>query len=252
MRYSILVACAVVAAAIVGSNSAATAATRPTSKVAHAMNARDWTAVVSATSAGGFVMGNPNARVKLVEYGSMTCPHCREFDATGVPHLLDDYVKTGKVSWEFRNYVRDAFDVTASLVARCDGAKSFFPMTRALFADQQNWEKRVNDVPASDREKLRDLPHDQMFVALAKLAGFQQFAAARGLPAEKSNECLANEKSVEELAQIAQNVNTSLPDFPGTPTFLINGKMVELGRITADQVWPTLRSKIQAALSGHE
>lgn len=245
--------CAVAGAVvIVGSPGPAIAAGRAATKPGHATKARDWTTVVSSTAAGGFVMGNPSAKVKLVEYGSMTCPHCREFDATGVPHLLNDFVKTGKVSWEFRNYVRDAFDVTASLVARCNGPKGFFPLTRALFANQQNWEKRINDVPASDREKLRDLPHDQLFVALAKLAGFQEFAAGRGLPPARSNQCLANEASVERLAQMAQDANTSMPDFPGTPTFLINGKMVELGPVTADQVWPSLQSKIEAALSAHD
>src|SRR3569833_3015065 len=89
--------------------------------------ARDWTRVVRATPAGGFVMGNPDARVKLVEYGSMTCPHCRAFEAEGVPTLVGKYVKSGQVSWEFRNYVRDAFDVSAALIARCNGAGAFFP-----------------------------------------------------------------------------------------------------------------------------
>ena len=65
----------------------------------------------AATPAGGFVMGNPNAKVKLIEYGSLTCPHCREFDEKGVQPLIANYVKTGQVSWEFRNYVRDAFDL---------------------------------------------------------------------------------------------------------------------------------------------
>src|SRR5918998_2689468 len=55
----------------------------------------DWAQVVSQTPAGGFVMGNPNARVKLIEFGSMTCPHCREFDEAGVQPLIDKYVKTG-------------------------------------------------------------------------------------------------------------------------------------------------------------
>src|SRR4051812_19274153 len=67
----------------------------------------DWSMVVNPTSAGGFMMGNPNAKVKLVEYGSLTCPHCREFDEKGVPALIANYVKQGRVSWEFRNYVRD-------------------------------------------------------------------------------------------------------------------------------------------------
>src|SRR3982750_1794930 len=96
----------------------------------------DWTMVVNPTAAGGYMMGNPNAKVKLIEFGSLTCPHCRAFDEEGVPSLIGKYVKSGQVSWEFRNYVRDGFDLTASLIARCNGAKAFFPLTRAIYKDQ--------------------------------------------------------------------------------------------------------------------
>src|SRR5947208_13614749 len=88
----------------------------------------DWTHVVAATPSGGFVLGNPKAKVKLVEYGSLSCPHCRAFDQDGVPTLLSKYVKPGQVSWEFRNYVRDSADLTAALIARCNGVRSFFPL----------------------------------------------------------------------------------------------------------------------------
>src|SRR3989337_87005 len=74
----------------------------------------DWSEVVTQTSTGGFRMGNPNARVQLIEFGSMTCPHCATFDEEGVPPLIDKYVKSGQVSFEFRNYVRDPFDISAS------------------------------------------------------------------------------------------------------------------------------------------
>src|SRR6476620_1838945 len=64
----------------------------------------NWTNVVNATAAG-FMMGNPNAKVKLVEIGSLTCPHCKAFDDEGVPTLVDKYLKSGQVSWEFRPYL---------------------------------------------------------------------------------------------------------------------------------------------------
>ena len=100
---------------------------------------RDWTQTVVATPEGGMLMGNPNAKVKLVEYGSLTCPHCREFDETGSEPLINTYVKSGQVSYEFRNYVRDAFDLAATLIARCNGPKGFFPLARSLYKDQMNW-----------------------------------------------------------------------------------------------------------------
>lgn len=211
---------------------------------------RDWTAVVAATPAGGFVMGNANAKVKLVEYGSMTCPHCAHFDQTAVPTLVGKYVKSGQVSWEFRNYVRDAFDVSASMVARCNGAKSFFPLTRAIFKDQKNWEAKIQAVPEGKLKATQDLPPNKEFAALAKVAGFQQLAAASGIPIAKSSQCLSNAGTVDRLVQIGSDANSQFPDFPGTPTFLINGKMVDLGPVTEDQVWPALEAKIDDALSG--
>lgn len=243
--------CCAVVMAVAAAGTADAATSRP-GKIHHAPNiqTRDWTSVVTATPAGGFVMGNPNARVKLIEFGSMTCPHCREFDAMGVPHLLAGYVEKGEVSWEFRNYVRDAFDVTASLVARCDGAKSFFPLTRALYKDQDSWVAKVRQTPEDKLSPIHDLPPSREFVALANVAGFQQWGARHGVPVARSNQCLGKTASVEQLVQMASNAEKQFPDFKGTPSFVINGTLVDFGPITAEQVWPTLESKIQAALSG--
>ena len=214
----------------------------------HAARAKDWSLVVSATPAGGFVMGNPKAKVKLVEYGSMTCPHCAHFDEDSVPNLIDGYVKGGRVSWEFRNYVRDTIDVSAALIARCDGAKRFFPLTRALFKDQPSWEKKVADTPQEELTRLESLGPDEQFVAAAKIAGFQQWAAAHGVAAARAKQCLTDAKSINKLVQMADDTTTHFPNFPGTPSFTIYGTLVEFGAITAAQVWPTLESRIKSAL----
>src|SRR5437764_6143430 len=184
----------------------------------------DWTHVVAATPAGGFVLGNPKAKVKLVEYGSLSCPHCRAFDQEGVPTLLAKYVKPGQVSWEFRNYVRDPVDLTAALIARCNGARSFFPLARAIFKDQPVWFGKAIAAPKDQLQKLADMPPQQQFVAMAKLVGLDAWAVAHGLPAAKANQCLANVKSVEQLVQMTGDANKQYQDFPGTPTFLINGR----------------------------
>src|SRR3954449_7307638 len=204
----------------------------------------DWTTVVSATPEGGFRMGNPGAKVKLVEYGSLTCPHCKAFDDEGVPVLIDKYVKSGQVSWEFRNYVRDPFDLTASLIARCNGPQSFFPLMRALYKDQAVWVSKIQAAPQDQLQALQNLPPNQEFVRAAKFAGLPDWAAARGVPATKTNQCLADEKSINQLVQMTSDATAQYPDFPGTPTFVLNGKMVDLGKVTAEQVWPTLRAKL--------
>jgi protein-disulfide isomerase len=204
-----------------------------------------WGDVANATSAGGFMMGNPNAKVKLVEFGSLTCPHCREFDETGVPVLVDKYVKSGQVSWEFRNYVRDPFDLTASLIARCNGAKSFFPLMRAFYKDQAEWVGKIQATPQAQLEGLQNLPPSKEFVEAAKFAGLLDWAAARGVPPAKANQCLSDEKSINQLVQMTNDATTQYPDFPGTPTFAIDGKMVKI-----EAGGPAVWNQVEAALKG--
>jgi protein-disulfide isomerase len=203
----------------------------------------DWSAIVTATPEGGFRMGNPNAALKLIEYGSLTCPHCREFDEQGAEPLITKYVKTGQLSWEFRNYVRDAFDLTASLIARCNGAKSFFPLSRALYKDQMVWVGKFQATPPEQIEQLQNLPPDRQFVELAKVAGFQDWAAARGVPVAKSNQCLGDENAVNNLVQMTSDVTSQYPDFQGTPSFVLNGKLLDK---TAS--WSALEPQIRAAM----
>jgi protein-disulfide isomerase len=192
-----------------------------------APNNGDWSQIVSETPAGGFVMGNPDAPVKLIEYGSMTCPHCREFDEAGLQPLTDNYVKSGQVSFEFRNYVRDPYDLAASLVARCNGAKSFFPLTRALFKEQPQWFEKLQAVAPEQQQALAQLGPKQQFLEVAKLAGFQQWAAMRGVPTAKSTACLSNEAEVNRLVQMNSDATTQFPEFKGTPTFVLNGTLVD-------------------------
>ena len=248
MKSSKFLACAIAVIAIAGCNSKqGDAATNTPVKVKAVPPPKggDWSTVVTATPEGGFMMGNPNARVKLIEYGSLTCPHCREFDEKGVPLLIANYVKTGVVSWEFRNYVRDAFDLTASLIARCNGEKSFFPMSRSLYKDQAIWVAKVQATPPDQIEKLQNLPENQQFVELAKVAGFQEYAAARGVPAARSNQCLADETTINQLVQMTSDATSQYPDFPGTPTFILNGKMLEQAG-----TWGALEPKLRAELGG--
>jgi protein-disulfide isomerase len=202
----------------------------------------DWSTVVTPTTAGGFLMGDPKAKVQLVEFGSMTCPHCAEFDEAGVQPLIDKYVKTGRVGFEFRNYVRDPFDLAAALVARCNGAQGFFPLTRAMYKDQPNWLQRLSGISAEQQQALQNLSPQQQFLEVAKLAGFQQWAAMRGVPTAKSTTCLTNEQEVNRLVQMTSDA--SQYQVPGTPAFLINDKLVE------GSTWKQLEPLIQKALGG--
>lgn len=87
------------------------------------------------------------------------------------------------------------------------------------------------------------MPPQRQFVAMAKIAGLDAWAAAHGLPAAKSNQCLANVKSIDQLVKMAGDATEQHPDFPGTPTFLINGGMVK-----DVATWDGLEPQLKAAL----
>src|SRR5437763_3395688 len=141
-----------------------------------------WADVINATSAGGFMMGNPNAKVKLLEIGSLSCPHCKAFEDEGAPTLVDKYVKSGQVSWEFRPYIiHGPIDMAANLIVRCNGAKTFFPLAQALYKDQPVWLNKVEGVPQDKLNQIQNLPPNQLFVAMASLLGLQDWAAMRGV-----------------------------------------------------------------------
>lgn len=207
-----------------------------------APNNGDWSTVVTKSAEGGFVMGNPNAKVKLVEFGSMTCPHCAEFEEQGGKALVDNYVKKGLVSWEFRNFVRDPFDMAATLLARCGGEANFFGMTRTMFHDQKTWIGKLQAADQATLQGLQTMPPAQQFSTIADLAGLKTFAAQRGVPRAKADQCLANEADANQLVQMNSDA-VSTYSIPGTPAFLINGTL-------ADQTsnWATLEPKLKEAL----
>jgi len=207
--------------------------------------AQDWSRTVAATPSGAYRMGNPRAKVKLVEYVSLTCPHCRAFDQNAGDALIKKYVKTGKVSLEYRNFVRDAYDVSAALISRCNGATGFFRLTRALLKDQPAWTATAEAAPSEQVEALQNLPPGKMFAESARIAGLQKWAAVHGVPAARANRCLADEKAIERLMAMTAGAIKDHPGFPGTPSFLLNGKLLE-----DTSTWEELEPKLRAALGG--
>ena len=234
------------ALALAGCNKGADNATAP-SNTASAPGAavpppagKDWTQVVSATPEGGFVMGNPNAKVKLVEYLSLTCPHCKEFEEKGFPKLRDEYVKKGTVSIEARNYVRDFVDMTATLVSRCGGADPYFPMTEQVFTQQTQIFDKLQAVSPAEQQRLQGLSPADQFKAVAALTGIDQFAKQRGITQAKLDACLSDKAAVDKLVDMQQKANTM--QIPGTPTFFLNGEMLQnVG------TWEQLEPKLKAA-----
>jgi protein-disulfide isomerase len=196
------------------------AAQRARVPVAH----RDWSTVAVRPPEGGVRIGNPAAPVKLIEYGSITCPHCALFSAEAGLALRARHVRSGRVSWEYRPYLIFPTDPGIFMLLNCLGPTRFFPAAEQLYATQRAWTARIQALPAAEFERMQALSPNQQAAALVRAAGLDGFFRARGLSEAQVNACLGNRAAIERLAAIARHANAL--GVQGTPTFLINGRSV--------------------------
>jgi protein-disulfide isomerase len=251
MKRSFMVVCATLALSIAGcgkkQDADAGSATADTQSIkitqASPPPGGTWADVVNETAAGA-VMGNPNAKIKLIEIGSLSCPHCKAFSEEGVPKLVDKYIKSGNLSWEFRPYIiHGAIDMASNLAVRCNGVKTFFPMVEGMYKDQDKFLTKMQAVPQAEVERVQNLPPNRVFIEMAKMVGLPEWAAARGIPQQKIEQCLTNEQMIDHEVQLTSDVTSQFPDFQGTPTFVINGEMVK-----DVASWDKLEPKLEEAM----
>jgi protein-disulfide isomerase len=224
-----------------GGNGQAAAADNTPLKQIPAPNG-DWTQLVVKTPEGGFRMGNPDAPVKLVEYGSLGCHVCAEFEEQGAPELRDTYVKSGQVSWEFRTYFLFPTDPGVSMLLQCTNENAFFPLVGQLYAQQTEWMGRIQKLPADQLQQIATLPPRDAAAMVVRGGGLDEFFRQRGMPSSQIQSCLADPAHMEKIAAIRklgdeQGVN-------GTPSFFINGTYAERAANWAG-LEPQLRAAIQ-------
>jgi protein-disulfide isomerase len=201
---------------------------------------QDWTTAVAATPQGGFRVGNPAAPVKLVEYGSLACPHCRHFEETGYRPLLQFYVRTGKLSYEYRNLLISGPDISMSLLAHCSGPGKFFAMSQYVYATQPQWQKKLEDMSDADKAALEKMTNEQRIVRYAEIGGMAQIAGRFGVTQAQARQCLADPKGLKRLLDMTEAAEAA--GVAHTPTFFVNGKMSE------SATWETLEPELKAAL----
>ena len=185
----------------------------------------NWLLAFSTTAKGSHVIGNPAAPTKLVEYASYTCGHCAHFEIDDAPQIKNQFVATGKVSFEIRNLVRDPMDLTAAMLARCGGKGRFFGNHRHLMATQAQW---------ANGSKL-----GKATIALLEaknIVGFMQGAytelgldkimAQRGVTAAQAKVCLADKAAFNAVIAMTDEATEKLK-INSTPTLLVNGKVIE-------------------------
>ena len=145
-------------------------------------------------------LGNPRAPVKVVEYASLSCPHCARFNETVFPTLKSRYIDTGKVYYTLKEYLTEPAQVAAAgfLMARCAGPAKYFTVVDQVFRSQVRWKGDL--VP--------------IFVEIAK---------ANGLTEAQFQSCVTDEKASDALNQRAQAAY-EVDKVDSTPTIFVNGK----------------------------
>ncbi len=156
-------------------------------------------------------MGDPKAPIKIIEYASMTCPHCAHFDAEVLPELEKNYIDTGKVYYTFREYPLDGVALRASMVARCLPKDRFFGFLHGLFHTQIVW---ANPELWNDDKKTLE----EKFTPLATMAKEQA-----GMSREDFDKCV-NNKTLENQIVAQEKRGTDEYHVSGTPTLFINGE----------------------------
>lgn len=191
----------------------------------------DWTQTVEATPEGGVRMGNPTAPVKLVEYGSVGCHVCAEFAEQGSTPLRERYVKSGRVSWEFRPILLLMPDPGVSMLLRCQGPGPFFQSLDQLYADQKQWMAQLQAAAPTMQAQFQSMTPLQRSAAVASMAGHDQFFRVRGMPQSKIDSCLSDPKNLDAMVGITKRSQEE--GVTGTPTFFINGAITDAHGWTA-------------------
>lgn len=184
----------------------------------------DWTRVAVRTP-DGVRLGNPAARVKLVEYGSITCPHCAHFASEGTAPLYG-HVRTGRVSWEYRPYMLFPTDPALFALLNCQAPGAFFPTVERLYATQRTWVTRVQTWLEANREQVLAMAGPARATALFRASQVDGLFRGHGMTPAQINACIGNVANLRRVAEGTQRASQR-NGVTGTPTFFVNGVRAE-------------------------
>jgi protein-disulfide isomerase len=193
----------------------------PLALVGAAPAAPNWVGTVAQGPSGAYVMGNPAAKVRLVEYVSYTCSHCAHYVGEASVPMKRDYIAKGLIAVEVRNAVRDQFDMTAALAARCGGAAKFFGNTELLFATQNEWLGKAQAFVTANGPKLGKMAPEAGFKAILRGLGLDKILAKRGVSVAQLDVCLANKPNQQKILAMT-NKAWNVDKIGGTPAFYVN------------------------------
>jgi protein-disulfide isomerase len=149
-------------------------------------------------------MGNPKAKIEVIEYASLSCPHCAHFNEAVFPTLKAKYIDTGKVRYTLKEMLTEPATVAAAgfMLARCAGPDKYFKVVDEVFRSQPRWQQG-NIKPI-----------------------LEEIGAANGVDAAKFDACLKDQAAIDAVTARAQRA-AEQDGVNSTPTLFINGKRIE-------------------------
>ncbi len=149
-------------------------------------------------------LGNPDASVVVVEYSSLTCPHCATFNRNVMPQINANFIETGDILYVKREVYFDRYGLWAGMVARCGGGERYHGMLELIYETQSDWASSSD--PAAVAENLRRLGRQA------------------GMSNDELNACLEDADKALELTEFYQE-NAERDGIRSTPSFVINGEL---------------------------
>lgn len=151
------------------------------------------------------VLGNKDARVTVIEYASLGCPHCANFHSGTFVDVKRDYIDTGKIKFIFRDFPLGRPALAATMISRCAGSAKFFGMVDIFFRSQQQWSRAENPMEA-----------------LTKIARFG------GMSSEDVQACFQNQELLDHINTQAEK-GAKEHEINATPSFVIDGETISGG-----------------------
>jgi protein-disulfide isomerase len=216
---------------------------RPGSTFAEQDNPGTWSATATRT-ARGHVIGNPEAKTKLIEFISYTCPHCGDFAARGEPALEIVLLQPGKITLEVRPVIRNGLDLAVTLLAQCGDPAGFKGRHQTLMLNQAVWLGKAQAAPQS-QQAIWQRGDKAGRTNAASALGLTALLADRGQSRAELDACVADDRAAKALLD---NDRADEAEFgvTGTPSFALDGKL--LGDVHSwEGLYPVLSAKFTAA-----
>ena len=175
-----------------------------------------------ALSANDRILGKADAPITIIEYASLTCPHCAEFDRDTLPKVKAAWIESGKAKLVFRDFPLDGLALRAAMLARCAPPERFYGFIDTLFQSQATWARAHDPIEALGR--------------IAKLGGMTE---------EQFQSCMKNEE-VSNSVVASENTAQKELGVNSTPTFFVNGTKVE-GAVNFEAFGTVLDKALAAA-----